>query len=166
MIYIRISSPIVIYMASISFTKRFRDKYEKVGKNGLVSLKTLNPIEKSDIPPSKLHKSIITLLPHKPNPKIMHQPSCDDLPQSTSRSISSSKLLPSIKTMSGKLVLMRNHSRSPIDSSDACLSVSGRAKETGVSYSGLPKLSQKYYNLKKIMRLKLLPLKKLNQQIE
>lgn len=153
-------------MASVSFTKRFKDKYEKIGRNGLISLKTLNPIEKSNIPASKLHKSIITLLPHKPIQKIMHQPSCEDVVHSTSRSISSSKLLPSLKTMSSKFSLMRNHSRSPIDSNDACLSISGRAKDTGASYSGLPKLNQKYFNLKKIMRLKLMPLKNFNHKIE
>lgn len=153
-------------MASVSFTKRFKNKFEKIGRQGLHTLKTLNPVEKLDIPSSKLHKSIVTLLPHQPKSGFSHQPSYDDLKYSSSRSISSSKLMPSVKLGSDKLVLFRNISRLPNDSKEKILSISGRSKVSESSCISLPKLNKGYYNLKKIMRKKLVPIKNLKQESE
>ena len=153
-------------MASVNFTKRFKNKVERIGRHGLHTLKTLNPVEKLDIPLSKLHKSIVTLLPHHPKSGISHQPSYDDLIYSSSRSISSSKLLPSVKMVPEKLVLFRNISKSPNDSKERSLNFSSRSKVSGSSCISLPKLNQRYYNLKRIMKNKLVPIKNLKQDQE
>lgn len=49
-------------MASLNFTDRFKSKIEKIGKDGISSLTTQNPIEKS-VTERKIHENISIRLP-------------------------------------------------------------------------------------------------------
>ena len=56
-------------MASFSFKKRFKDKIDRIGKDGVPEIDSYKAIEKQDIPESKIHMPFSRLMP--PPIKIM-----------------------------------------------------------------------------------------------
>ncbi|OMJ94856.1 hypothetical protein SteCoe_1882 [Stentor coeruleus] len=50
-------------MASLTFASRFKNKIEKLGKNGIIPLNKSNFIEKTEIPLSKIHQPLLKFLP-------------------------------------------------------------------------------------------------------
>jgi hypothetical protein len=46
-----------------SLTNRFKNKVEKLGKHGIFALNSSHPIDKSDIPESKIHHPLIKVYP-------------------------------------------------------------------------------------------------------
>ena len=139
-------------MASSDFANRFKDKIEKIGKSGLTSLNANFPITKTEVPESKIHKSILTLIQSKPR-LIMSNKGIEEIncsSKQTSRSKSSLKLLPPLRASPSKLVL-NQFNRSAIESQEAQSAISGRSQNNRSSCMSLPKISQRLINVKSIL---------------
>ena len=91
-------------MASALFIERFRNKSEKLGKTGLGSLSTLNPIEKGRTLEGKAHNSALAVLPSLNRIKIVKKGETQDVSEvlRSNRSITPS-VLPVLKVSPGRV---------------------------------------------------------------
>lgn len=140
-------------MASLNFTERFKTKIEKIGKNGILSLATINPIDKSSVTDQKVHENFITVLPSVAKIRILKNVPIDEKKNeldSFKPNRSSTTLLPLLRTSPTSLSSNIGKKRTE-DSPE---------KTFGVSCSGssfktmnkLPQIRSKLQNLKHLLR--------------
>lgn len=91
-------------MASALFIERFRNKSEKLGKSGLGSLSTLNPIEKIRSNDTKVHQSGLAMFPSLNRIRIVKKGETQDVTEmlKSNRSITPS-MLPTLKVSPARL---------------------------------------------------------------
>jgi hypothetical protein len=107
-------------MASYEFNARFKNKSNRIGKNGLISLNSFKAIEKSLIPENKLHTPITkwpTPLKLIISQKILESSNKTPEPFYSSAANSSIKMLPRINVSPLKTENTRlSRSKSPLES--------------------------------------------------
>ena len=139
-------------MATLSFTNRFRNKIEKIGKEGITSLNASNPIEKSEIPESKLHKPLLKVRPSASklmiSSKLQESDKISQVSTTNSyRSITPFKGLPSIRISPTRILEYSSRSKSPLDISESYLNKEG-SQENSFSCVKLPRINSGSYNLR------------------
>lgn len=117
-------------MASALFIERFRNKSEKLGKTGLGSLSTINPVEKVRLIEGKTHISVLDSLPSLNRIKIVKKGETQDVSEvlKSNRSITPSAL-PALKVSPGRL---RDYAEKGINSTEIIRGVATNGKPSSL----------------------------------
>lgn len=137
-------------MASSDFANRFKHKIEKIGKSGLDSLKANFPIEKTEVPKSKIHKSMLTLVESKPR-LVLVSKGIEDFSSSlkkTSRCKTNLKFLPKLRVSPSK-VIAQSHREG--QERILGLGLNDRSKISRSYCNSLPKISQRLIDVKNVL---------------
>lgn len=107
-----------IIMAFSSFTNRFKNRFEVIGKNGISSLNIANPIEKTEVPESKIHPPLLKMMPSGSKLIISSKLDTDKsqvISSKSLRSVTPYKGLPSVRISPARLLEITSRSKSPLD---------------------------------------------------
>lgn len=140
-------------MASLNFTDRFKSKIEKIGKDGVFSLATQNPIEKS-VTERKIHDNILAGLPSVPKIRIVKNFPIDERQeyQNTMKSTRSTTptILPLLRASPTSLSgILSNKKSKEAQETTSNLTSSGYLQK---DFIRLPVLKAKFQSIKSVLR--------------
>lgn len=143
-------------MVSLSFSSRFKNKIEKLGRDGVPSLIASNVIDKTEVPSWKIHQPLLRLLPS--NSKVMiSQKANNELKQEyvkndTHRSITPTNMLPQIRLSPIRIKGTAPRSKSPLR--EGIFYTDPEKIDITNSCPKLPRISSSQYKLKSSIKHK------------
>ena len=135
-------------MASSDLTNRFKLKIEKIGKSGSGPLRANFPVEKAEVPESKVHKSMLTLVQSKPA-LVLEKKELGDFSCSlkkTARCKSYLKFLSKFRVSPLKVIV-----KSSCEGQESQLNLNDRSKTSRLYCNSLPKISQRLIDVKNVL---------------
>jgi hypothetical protein len=146
-------------MSTLSFTKRFKNKIDKLGRDGITHLNASHPIDKSDIPERKIHQPFLRLLPSNSKVLITHKVNKEDNSGEGKsiifRSSTPNGALPQIRTSPNRNEEKFSRSKSPVFIREGIIYTEPERIDTSISCPKLPKLTPGQYNIREHIKRKL-----------
>jgi hypothetical protein len=143
-------------MSTQSFAFRFKNKIVKLGKDGLIPLNASNPIDKTELPESKLHQPVLGSLPSAP--KIMISTKAveidNQLTSKSYRSLTPYKLLPQLRNSPIRGKDSQGRDFSTIKMLDRSARLEEDDKSASNSCVKLPRINSGTNNVRKALRSK------------
>ncbi|OMJ76692.1 hypothetical protein SteCoe_23890 [Stentor coeruleus] len=145
-------------MVSMNFSSRFKNKIEKLGRDGIPSLVTSNAIDKTEIPTWKIHQPLLRLLPS--NSKVMISQKGNDereqdyIKSDTRRSNTPINVLPQIRISPIRIKENASRSKSPLDLRERIYYTEPEKIDVATSCPKLPRINSSQYSLKSTIKHK------------
>ncbi|OMJ94271.1 hypothetical protein SteCoe_2612 [Stentor coeruleus] len=146
-------------MSTLSFTKRFKNKIDKLGRDGFVYLNASNPIDKSDIPARKIHQPFLRLLPSNSKvlitQKVIKEDNSVEGKSINFRSVTPDNALPQIRVSPIRNKEKISKSKSPVYVREGIIYNETEHIDTSISCPKLPKIIPPQYSIRDHIRRKL-----------